>query len=270
MSIKSMNQVGNMKLIMIPWYCLHLTPTSNSSYHSTSIEKNIQKHPTEPTSAPRAHPSSAPSATPSKGAFRGCRLFDRAARAPMGKHHATVMPVPPPPNFEIFSTFKKLYLFDDNELWRVVPTRSGMPACCAWTTGCPTISVTSDTPLFSDICRRSRLSFHELNGHSAGFDFLKNNFKIFFRVRVRARYKPSLVFRLGLVLSKFTFSAGIQLLGLKTTSHGKPDLKNSFSRSDLRHGEDQGEVRVQEHPVFQHLPVLRGYSIFRPENHFTW
>ena len=32
---------------------------------------------------------------------------------------------------------------------------------------------------------------------------------------------------------KFKFSPGIQLFGLKTTSHGKPDLKNSFLRSDL-------------------------------------
>ena len=41
---------------------------------------------------------------------------------------------------------------------------------------------------------------------------------------------PALVFRLSLVLSmvKFKFSAGIQLFGLKTTSHGKPDLKNEF------------------------------------------
>ena len=124
------------------------------------------------------------------------------------------------------------------------------------TTGCPTISVTSDTPLFSDICQRSRLSFHELNGHSAGFDILKKNVKIFFRVRVRARYKPSLVFRLGLVLSKFTFSAGIQLFGLKTTSHGKPDLKKSFSRSD--------EVGVKVHEFFgSGLPCE---VVFRPEN----
>ena len=72
-----------------------------------------------------------------------------------------------------------------------------------------------------------------VNGHSAGFDFLKQNFELFYFVR--ARYKLSLVFRLSPVCSKFRFkfSAGIQLFGLKTTSHGKPDLKNSFLRSDL-------------------------------------
>ena len=72
-----------------------------------------------------------------------------------------------------------------------------------------------------------------VNGHSGAFDFLKKNLIIFFRVRVRARDKLSLVFRLSLVCGKFTFSAGIQLFGLKTTSYGKPDLKNSFLRSDL-------------------------------------
>ena len=46
--------------------------------------------------------------------------------------------------------------------------------------------------------------------------------------RVGARYKPSLVFRLCLVCSKFKFSAGIQLFGLKKTSQGKPDLKIYF------------------------------------------
>ena len=50
------------------------------------------------------------------------------------------------------------------------------------------------------------------------------------------------------------FSAGIQLFGLKTTSQGIPDLKDSFVRSDQRWGdilgEVLGEVRVQDHPVF--------------------
>ena len=45
-----------------------------------------------------------------------------------------------------------------------------VPPC---TTGCVTISVKSDTPLFSDICGRSRLSFYVLNGQCGGFDFLK-------------------------------------------------------------------------------------------------
>ena len=44
-----------------------------------------------------------------------------------------------------------------------------------------------------------------------------------------------LVFKLIPVCSKlkFKFVTSIQLLGLKTTSHGKPDLKNWFLRSDL-------------------------------------
>ena len=66
-----------------------------------------------------------------------------------------------------------------------------------------------------------------LNEQCGWFDFLKKNFEIFDFVRVRARYKLSLVFRLSLVLSmvKFKLAAGIQLFGLKTTSHGKSDLK---------------------------------------------
>ena len=57
----------------------------------------------------------------------------------------------------------------------------------------------------------------------------------YFFVMVRSRYKLSLVFRLIPVCSKFKlkFSVGIQLFDLKTTSHGKPDLRNSFLRSDL-------------------------------------
>ena len=72
-------------------------------------------------------------------------------------------------------------------------------------------------------------------GHSCGFDFLKKNFKIFLWVRVRARYKPSLVFRLSPVFSKFKFmlSMGIQFFVLKTTSHGKSDLKNSYLMSEI-------------------------------------
>ena len=59
-------------------------------------------------------------------------------------------------------------------------------------------------------------------GHTGAFDFWK---KIAFFL-VRVRYKSSLVFRISLVCRKFTFSAGLQVFGLKTTSHGKPDLKN--------------------------------------------
>ena len=66
-----------------------------------------------------------------------------------------------------------------------------------------------------------------VNGHSGGFDFLEKKFAIFYLVRVRTSHRPSLVFRLCLVCSKFKlkFSVGIQLFGLKTTLHGKPDLK---------------------------------------------
>ena len=64
-------------------------------------------------------------------------------------------------------------------------------------------------------------------------------------------YGPSLVFRNSLVCSKFKFSAGIQLFGMKITSHGKPDLKNSLLRSDLRLGEVQGEVRENFRPDLQ-------------------
>ena len=103
------------------------------------------------------------------------------------------------------------------------------------TTGCLAVTVTFETPLFSDICRRSRLSFHVVIGHCGGFDILKKNFEIFFWFRVWARYKSSMVFRLSLVLSmvKFMLPMGIQLFGLKTTSHGKSDLENSFLRSGL-------------------------------------
>ena len=84
---------------------------------------------------------------------------------------------------------------------------------------------------------------------------------------------PSLVFRLSLVYSKFTLNAGIQPFGPKTTSHNKPDLKNTFWGSDLRYDEVmvevQGEVPVQGDTVYHHLPVLLGYSFFCLENHFT-
>ena len=59
--------------------------------------------------------------------------------------------------------------------------------------------------------------------------------EILYFFRVRARYKLSLVFRLSPVCSKFNFilPTGIQLFGLKTTSHGKSDLKTSYLGSDL-------------------------------------
>ena len=51
---------------------------------------------------------------------------------------------------------------------------------------------------------------------------------------VRSWYKLSLVFRLSPVCSNFKFSEAIQLFGLTTTSHGKPDLKNEFFLHDNR------------------------------------
>ena len=99
-----------------------------------------------------------------------------------------------------------------------------------------------------------------LNGHTCGFDFFEKKNLNFFLGQGQGQVKSSLVFRLCLVLSMVKFSAGNQLFGLKTTSPGKPDAKNSFLTSDLRHSGVQGEVWVQGHPVVQHLPILRGYS----------
>ena len=91
--------------------------------------------------------------------------------------------------------------------------------------------------------------------HYVGFPpCLRKQCEILF-VILRTRYGLSLVFRLSLVSSKFKFSAVIQLFVLKTTSHGKPGLKNSFLRLDLRHGKVQGEAGVQGTPVFQEIPV---------------
>ena len=75
--------------------------------------------------------------------------------------------------------------------------------------------------------------------------FFEKKFWNFFSVRVRTRYKLSLVFKLSPVSSKFKFmlSARIQLFGLKTNSHGKPDLKNSFPKSDLRCGDFRVRLR---------------------------
>ena len=65
--------------------------------------------------------------------------------------------------------------------------------------------------------------------------FFEKKFKIILLIRVRGRYKSSLVFSLSPICNKFKFklSVGIKLFGLKTTSHGKPNLKNSFLKSDL-------------------------------------
>ena len=86
-------------------------------------------------------------------------------------------------------------------------------------TGCFMVCGISETPLFSDIDERIGLYFHVVSGHMCGFDILKKEFANFFLVWVRATYRLSLVFRPSLVCSKFTFSAGVQLLGLKTTLH---------------------------------------------------
>ena len=55
-------------------------------------------------------------------------------------------------------------------------------------------------------------------------------FDILYIVRGRARYKLSLVLGLSPVCSKFKFmfSVGFQLFSLKTSSHGKSDLKIHF------------------------------------------
>ena len=68
----------------------------------------------------------------------------------------------------------------------------------------------------------------------ARFDFLKK-MKFAFWFMVRSRYKLNLVFRLSPVCTKFKlkFSAGIQIFAVKATSHGKPNLIDSFWRSDL-------------------------------------
>ena len=65
--------------------------------------------------------------------------------------------------------------------------------------------------------------------------YFEKKFEIFYFVRVKARYKLSLVFRVSTFCSMFKFmlSVGIQLFGLKTISHGNPDFKNSFLRSDF-------------------------------------
>ena len=64
---------------------------------------------------------------------------------------------------------------------------------------------------------------------------MKKYLEILYFARVRARYKLSLIFRFSLVCSifKFKFSGDIKFFSLKTTSHGKSDLKNSFFGSDL-------------------------------------
>ena len=74
-----------------------------------------------------------------------------------------------------------------------------------------------------------------LNKQCGRFGFLKKKFKIVHFVRVWATFKLSLVFRLSPVCSKLKqkFFMDIQLFGLKTTSHGKFDLKNEFLRSDI-------------------------------------
>ena len=55
------------------------------------------------------------------------------------------------------------------------------PAPTGKNTGCVTISVKSDTPLFSDICQWIMLPFHALNKQCLRFDILKKKFKFHFR-----------------------------------------------------------------------------------------
>ena len=66
----------------------------------------------------------------------------------------------------------------------------GEPVLC--NTGCLTVTVFFETPLFSDIRWRSRLSFCVVIWHWGGFGFLKKKFEIFYFVTVWARYKLNL------------------------------------------------------------------------------
>ena len=86
-------------------------------------------------------------------------------------------------------------------------------------------------PFFRTYVDAAGCPFTWWSGIVADLIFWKKHFEIFFWFRVWARYKSSMVFRLSTVWSKFKFMLpmGIQLFGLKTTSHGKPDLKNEFS-----------------------------------------
>ena len=86
--------------------------------------------------------------------------------------------------------------------------------CCS-TIGGLISCLAFEKPLFSDICWRSSLSFHMVNGHSAGFDFLKSD--------------------LGIGLPGFQAQPGLQQvhvlrLSPEITSYGKPDLTNIFQR----------------------------------------
>jgi len=66
------------------------------------------------------------------------------------------------------------------------------------------------------------------NKKCGGFDFWRKKIDIFHFVRVRAKYNLSLVSRLSRIHVHVTHArTGIQLFGLKTTSHGKSDLKNT-------------------------------------------
>ena len=64
-----------------------------------------------------------------------------------------------------------------------------------------------------------------MNDHSDKLDFILIEF---FLVKVRARYKDSLVFRLSLVCSKSKFSTGIQLFAMTTTSYALVDSSLFF------------------------------------------
>ena len=89
------------------------------------------------------------------------------------------------------------------------------------------ISVKSNTPFFGRMLTQQDVLSRGDRAYWCTW-FFKKIFKFLVLVRVRVWYKPSLVFRLSLVLSMYKFSAGIQLFGLKTTSHGKSDLKIHF------------------------------------------
>ena len=67
------------------------------------------------------------------------------------------------------------------------------------------------------------------------FDFLKKKYELFIfgHGQVQVQAQPGFQGQPVCRKFKFKFFVGIQLFGLKTTSHGKSDLKNEFFRSGL-------------------------------------
>ena len=123
------------------------------------------------------------------------------------------------------------------------------------TTGCPTISVTSGIPLFSDICWWTRLPFHVLNKQWGRFDFLKKIFEIFFLVLVRPRYGTAWFSGSACFAVSLSSPRAFNFLAWK--SHHMVNLTQKIHFRGLIWGAAlQGEVGIQGQPVVQHLPVL--------------